>query len=103
MQETPSTSDDVSLYLWLIETGALLLVATPVIAGVEAIYWLKFGHWPEWSPSALGWWNPEATGWAGVDQILQGLAATSIPWHSFLLSALCFGLSVITDPRRKPA
>jgi hypothetical protein len=62
-----------------------VICAPLVIGAAEWVYWLKLGHWPDWSLLALGWWNPGyATGWAGLDRVLDDLAGSNVLILTFL-------------------
>jgi hypothetical protein len=63
-----------SIFLWVL--------AAVLLGAAEAIHWLKYGHLPNWSPLALGWWNPaeHPTGWAGVDRILHTVSEWPLPF-----------------------
>lgn len=68
--------------------GLIPVICAPfLIGGAEWIYCLKFGHWPDWSLLALGWWNPAryATGWAELDRVLDELAGSNVLVLVFLI------------------
>jgi hypothetical protein len=70
-----------------IVVGLIPMICAPfLIGGAEWVYWVRFGHWPDWSLLALGWWNPAAyaTGWQALDRVLDQAARSNV----FMLTLL---------------
>jgi len=86
--------------------GLVPLICAPfLIGGAEWILWLKLGHWPDWSPLALGWWNPEeyTTGWPALNRGLDALAGSNLLMLTFLALMALGAFGRLLDWRERRA
>ena len=66
---TTSKSPAQNIAEGLFSTGAFLLFAAIVIFVFMCLHWIKFGDWPDWSPTLLGCEPPE-TSLVGLNRII---------------------------------